>query len=111
MPPLMHLGLANAVCAAVLAVLALLVGRYLRRPALTHCVWLLVLIKLVTPPFFSLKLPWLPAPPSPESAAPAEETNADTFVVHTIADFESVGPPTAADVWMEMEKGRLPKSV
>ena len=50
MDTLLALGLANAACAAVLAVPAYLVSRYGKRPALAHALWLLVLLKLVTPP-------------------------------------------------------------
>lgn len=58
MHPLLQLGLSNALMALPLALLAALVGRLFRRPALTHALWLLVLIKLVTPPLVSLPLPW-----------------------------------------------------
>lgn len=44
------LGLGNLALAVPLAGLAWLVGRYVRRPALTHGLWVLVLMKLVTPP-------------------------------------------------------------
>src|SRR5947209_7860329 len=70
MSNLVYVGLANAACAAVLAVLALAAGRFSRRPALAHALWLLVLIKLVTPPFLRLPVAWLPGDP-PGEAAPA----------------------------------------
>ena len=75
MPPLMYLALANAACAGVLAVVALAVGRWVRRPALTHCVWLLVLVKLVTPPLFPLSLEWLRRRRRPNAVAtPTDES-------------------------------------
>src|SRR5262249_53579971 len=37
-------GLANAACAAVLALVAVLVGRRCKRPAVLHALWLLVLV-------------------------------------------------------------------
>ena len=43
-------GLGNALVALVLAVVALVVGLVCRRPAVVHALWLLVLLKLVTPP-------------------------------------------------------------
>src|SRR5437868_4222615 len=104
MTPFMQLGLANAVCAAVLAVLAVAAERLVRRPALTHCLWLLVLVKLVTPPLFPLSLPWLPAEAAAESA-PAPEAAAPV-VVTGFVEPELVGPPTPGDVWVEMEKER-----
>ncbi len=44
--------LSNVMVAALLAVPAWLAGLWGRRPALTHALWLLVLVKLVTPPLF-----------------------------------------------------------
>ena len=65
----------NAAAAAGLALLALAVGRAVRAPALRHAAWVLVLLKLVTPPLVTLPLPVLPASwvadpaePSPSSA-------------------------------------------
>ncbi len=66
-----HAMLGNAAVAAVLAVLALAVGRACRGSAVRHVAWMLVLLKLVTPPLFSVPLPVLPAAwaaPSPEPA-------------------------------------------
>jgi beta-lactamase regulating signal transducer with metallopeptidase domain len=48
----------NVAVAGVLALVAAIVGRYARRPALTHALWLLVMLKLVTPPLWQLPLPW-----------------------------------------------------
>src|SRR5262245_7420229 len=74
MASLLELGLANAVCAALLALLALAAGRWLRRPAVMHALWLLVLIKLITPPLFPLPLRVLPADELPTQAAPTTVT-------------------------------------
>jgi beta-lactamase regulating signal transducer with metallopeptidase domain len=55
-------GLANALVAAFLAVAVAGITRLWRRPAVAHALWLLVLLKLVTPPFVVVPLPWaLPA--------------------------------------------------
>ncbi len=70
-------GLGNAVLATLLALVAAVVGRIVRRPALGRALWLLVLLKLVTPPFVPLPVPWpertpeaIPAPvPTPEQVA------------------------------------------
>src|SRR6478752_1415826 len=70
MSTLLAIGLANALAAAVLALPAVLISRSRRRPALAHALWLLVLLKLVTPPLFNVNLPWLPAEPE---AAPEPE--------------------------------------
>ncbi len=58
MDTLLHAGLSNALAAAVLAVLALLVRWCIRRPALAHALWVLVLVKLVTPPLVAVPVPW-----------------------------------------------------
>src|SRR5437660_11297135 len=52
--------LGNAVVATVLALLASAVGLVCRRPALIHSLWLLVLIKLITPPIWQVELFQLP---------------------------------------------------
>src|SRR4051794_11540264 len=53
--------LGNLALAAALAVLAFAAGRWLKRPAVAHVLWLLVLVKLVTPPLFTVPLRILPA--------------------------------------------------
>ena len=51
MDNLLHVGLSNALAAAVLALLAAGATVCLRRrPALVHGLWLLVVFKLLTPP-------------------------------------------------------------
>jgi WD40 repeat protein/beta-lactamase regulating signal transducer with metallopeptidase domain len=68
----LELGLSNLVVAAVLAALALAAGTWGKRPALTHALWLLVLLKLVTPPVVDLPVRLLPAnePPAVTKAEP-----------------------------------------
>jgi bla regulator protein blaR1 len=56
-----HAMLGNAAVAAVLALLALAVGWTCRSPAVRHTAWVLVLLKLVSPPLFSVPLHVLPA--------------------------------------------------
>ena len=50
------LGLSNAVLATGLAIVAAVVTRFVRRPEVAALLWLLVLIKLVSPPLVSI--PW-----------------------------------------------------
>jgi beta-lactamase regulating signal transducer with metallopeptidase domain len=66
---LLELALSNAIVALAPAALAVLVSLCCRRPALVHALWLLVLLKLVTPPLVRVSLPW---PAEPAAAAPAE---------------------------------------
>jgi beta-lactamase regulating signal transducer with metallopeptidase domain len=53
--------LSNAVVATVLALLASAIGLVCRRPALVHSLWLLVLIKLITPPIWQVEIFRLPS--------------------------------------------------
>ena len=70
---LVQAALSNAVIVSVLAPIVLAVDRTARRPALAHRLWLLLLIKLVTPPLMPLTLPGPVDPPPPQpAAAPAE---------------------------------------
>jgi beta-lactamase regulating signal transducer with metallopeptidase domain len=71
---LLEIILSNAVVATLLAVAIAAFCRVCRRPALAHKLWLLVLIKLITPPVVTISLPW-PAPAEIQgssSAAPEE---------------------------------------
>ena len=56
-----HAMLGNAVLAAVLALIALVIGLACRSPTIRHAAWVIVLLKLVTPPLISIPLPVLPA--------------------------------------------------
>src|SRR6476620_8203196 len=74
MDGLLTIGVSNAAAVAVLSILLIPVARWLRRPALTHAICVLLLLKLVTPPLFTLSLHWLPsaaARPTENSAPPA----------------------------------------
>src|SRR5207253_1658476 len=67
----------NAAIAALLAVFALAVGCVCRSPAVRHAAWVLVLLKLVTPPLVLVPLRVLPA----SWGAGAEEPPDDRFVL------------------------------
>jgi beta-lactamase regulating signal transducer with metallopeptidase domain len=54
MATFLNIALLNAVTVLPLAALAFVIGRLARRPALTHAVWVLVLLKFITPPLFNL---------------------------------------------------------
>src|SRR6478672_3261097 len=49
---LISTGLTNAALATLLALVALAISRLVRSPALTHLLWIVVLLKLFTPPLF-----------------------------------------------------------
>lgn len=54
--PFWNVVLSNAVIATALAILALVIGRCFGRPRLEHFVWLLVLLKLFTPPLWNANI-------------------------------------------------------
>lgn len=58
MGTVLEISLSNALVACGLAGLAGVVGWWWRRPALTHACWLLVLLKLLTPPLWNLPVSW-----------------------------------------------------
>jgi beta-lactamase regulating signal transducer with metallopeptidase domain len=91
METLLHLGLSNAVLATLLALLAAGASRLLRRPALCHILWLLVFLKLVTPPLYHILLPWSVPPTTPReetSRRPPSYAESPAFV----------GPPAPASL-------------
>ncbi|MGO9466856.1 MAG: M56 family metallopeptidase, partial [Isosphaeraceae bacterium] len=93
METLWHVGLSNAVSATFLALLVACLGRPLaRRPAVLHCLWLLVLVKLVTPPLYTVPIPLVGKP------AAFEETRAvaGTLVVE-LADREPSYVPASIE--------------
>jgi beta-lactamase regulating signal transducer with metallopeptidase domain len=57
MESLVHAMLNNALASALLAILVAIVAWNSRKPALVHSLWLIVLLKLVTPPAILLPLP------------------------------------------------------
>ena len=59
MGSIVEVGLANAAVVAVLALVVGGLGSVCRRPALVHSLWVIVLIKLLTPPLLSVPLPHL----------------------------------------------------
>lgn len=66
--------LGNAAVAAVLTLVALAVGLVCRSPSVRHVAWVLVLLKLVTPPLFTVPLPVLPASWVEQPAEPTPNT-------------------------------------
>ena len=76
METLYHAGLSNAVSATVLSLAVACLGRVLgRRPAVLHCLWVLVLLKLVTPSIYEVSVPW------PELSSAAHESGSELEVV------------------------------
>jgi bla regulator protein blaR1 len=96
---LYHAGLSNAVSATVLALLIACAGRiFARRPAVLHCLWLLVLLKLVTPPLYEVSVPW------PEAGRSAPESAQAAYVLLE-RERETVGPSKPDDVFVDRLAG------
>jgi bla regulator protein BlaR1 len=73
---LLGFALSNTLSAAALALIALTVSRLAHRPALTHALWVIVLLKLLTPPLWNIPV-HIAGPPAPsaivdQSATPPE---------------------------------------
>src|SRR6516162_5557315 len=92
---LLYLGLANALAATVLAILVAVLARLLaRRPAVMHCLWFLVLLKLLTPPLFEISLPRHDAgasaenrlPVSLDAQSPPRPREAEVYLVEALAE-------------------------
>jgi beta-lactamase regulating signal transducer with metallopeptidase domain len=95
---LLHVGGINALAAALLGLAAIAAGRRSRRPALVHGLWVLVLLKLVTPPLVPLAL----LPPEPEAAArpvlPAPSERSIALVSDPAPEAPSVPPMRFANL-------------
>lgn len=56
MERILQLALCNAIIATLLALIVIALGRWIRRPAILHALWLLVFLKLFTPPLISIPI-------------------------------------------------------
>jgi beta-lactamase regulating signal transducer with metallopeptidase domain len=87
---ILSLVLGNALVATALAVVAAVVGRFCRRPAVRHGLWLLVLLKLLAPPFLAVPIPW---PVTPAESSPAAELP----VAPAVEQFATVPGPAESE--------------
>ena len=115
MGSLVEVGLANALVAGVLAIVALLAGRFSRRPAMAHALWLIVLLKLITPPVVSLPVPWWEAPApvvfvdeTPDEPEPVDVFIAPTPVVQEFVLAPEEPPPMRIQDLIPGADGKLP---
>ena len=81
MATLWEIGLANALVVAIVAPLAFVLARAAKRPAWVHAVWVVVLLKLVTPPVASWPVSWSRAARVESVAAVPVEVEAAEVVV------------------------------
>jgi beta-lactamase regulating signal transducer with metallopeptidase domain len=97
MDTILRIGLSNALLATGLAVLVAGIGCLSRRPALLHGLWLLVLLKLITPPLLGVPIPGLL-----DSSEPASEATAISLISDPplqapdpVDDLEEALPPAS----------------
>ncbi len=92
--------LGNGLVAVVLALLACAARRLGASPRLVHAMWLLVLIKLITPPLIPLTLPQPGEPAAELAGVPPESTRAMSPATRTVAPrlgTDEVTPPASVD--------------
>src|SRR5262245_64555110 len=105
-------GLTNALLAVLLAGVAYGIGRWARRPALTHVLWVLVLIKLLTPPVFEVPIGWRIDPAVFGEAQVAVAPRAMAPIVPSaVATPVAVNVGPAAPAPMPLPAARLPVPV
>jgi bla regulator protein BlaR1 len=134
--PLLDIALRNAGMAIVLALFAAAAGSMCRQPALKHSLWLLVLLKLITPPIVGIPLPefaWLHAATSEHASSGGDESlprlegpsgpwNLDIDIVPEDGAVETAAPspvdtqlppPLGPELplWAEQETPALPAAV
>jgi beta-lactamase regulating signal transducer with metallopeptidase domain len=108
MQELLEIGLSNALAAAVLALLAAAAGVLCRRrPALVHGLWLLVLVKLITPPLLRVPVLW-PAAPVADLPAPADALTEVSAPAIPLPDRAVEEPPAGATQSAPEERGEDP---
>jgi beta-lactamase regulating signal transducer with metallopeptidase domain len=91
-------GLSNALSATVLALLVACLAHVLwRRPAILHCLWLLVLLKLVTPSLYEVPIPYL----NSVGEALASESARDNVIVTT--EPQGFVPSSEGEVFLGLE--------
>src|SRR6476620_10466317 len=88
MDRLIQLILSNAIAAMALAFLAAGASKIIRRPPVTRALWILVLLKLLTPPIWNvpISIPSAPTPTVADSKTSPESVLSEPVAEYTIAD-------------------------
>jgi beta-lactamase regulating signal transducer with metallopeptidase domain len=92
---LLQMGLSNACFSLALAIVAMVVGARTKRPHLAHMLWLIVFIKLVTPPIVTIPVDTFSA--QPEAAGTLDDhghllppvTDAQSLAAATLSSLRS----------------------
>lgn len=92
----LQIGFSNACFSLAVAIVAMAVGVTTKRPHLSHLLWLLVFVKLVTPPMVTIPIITIPAPPdafitdqslvSAQNLKPAMNASSSVITWSTILD-------------------------
>jgi beta-lactamase regulating signal transducer with metallopeptidase domain len=102
----------NSLLATVLAVVLALLGRMWKNPVGLHLLWVMVLLKLVTPPLVILPVPWTvnresPAPEQPE----ARQRIADRSSVEVASENENASVSLSGQGHRESDGGDISRRV
>ena len=89
MRTLLEYGLANAAAATALALLALIIGFAIRRPSVRNAMWLLVLVRLLLPPIWTIDVPNFSRP------IVAEKDGGAATALESALEPAATPPPTA----------------
>jgi beta-lactamase regulating signal transducer with metallopeptidase domain len=98
MDRLLQFVLSNAVAAMALAVLAAGAARVIKRPAVTRALWIVVLLKLLTPPVWTIPV----TRPQAQAAAVARVAEVTEPEEYTIAD-EPYDPDEEANIEVNID--------
>jgi bla regulator protein BlaR1 len=107
MDSLLQVGLSNAAVATVLALVASIVSLvWRRRPALVHGLWLLVLLKLLTPPLARIPIPgWTTTFASTPAVAVKENEAPAATATHAEAELDFAEMPSALAAETRVDDG------
>jgi beta-lactamase regulating signal transducer with metallopeptidase domain/general stress protein YciG len=94
MTNLLEVCISNATVATLVALVAGTASKLCRRPALTHTLWLLVLLKLITPPIVRVPVVWQTRATSSDSATAKNSLDQSMFAA--VLDAQSYEPDGAS---------------
>ena len=100
---MLQIGLSNACVALLLAILAITVGARFKRPQLSHLLWLLVFVKLLTPPLITIPLGTV-------ADSGHESLFADAEMTDPLEQASPISGPDALAVLRKRELASLPST-
>ena len=93
-----QMGLSNACLSLALGIVAMVMGAKARRPQLAHMLWLLVFIKLVTPPIVTIPIVTIPA--QAETAVAINENSHPGPPLANSRQFDIDAQTVASLIWL-----------